>query len=395
MLYLYNMDKLVESLLYQGVEEIIDRKKLEGLFSSGRKLRVKLGVDPTSVDLHLGHGVVLNKLKQFQDLGHEAILLIGDFTAMIGDPAGVKKTRPALTPSEVRKNMASYAKQISIIFGKRLPKIVYNSHWLKKLTLDDFIRYSQLLTLNNLIERKDFRTRLEAGESVGAHELIYPVLQGIDSINLKADVEIGGADQRLNLLMAQDLQRRVGQKPEQIMMLKELIGLDGKLKMSSSKGNYIALNTPAPEMFGQLMRVDDQQIKIYAELVACLSPEEINQLPKHPREAKAEVAQSCVARYWGEKLASQARQGFEALVSGESAPSEMIKPLRLPAPSVALDGVVSQAANCSMSQARRLILQGAVSLDRKVLEDAKIRIEIKENKGKILRLGSKRFFRLE
>jgi len=297
------MDSRLERLLVHGVTEIIDQQKLVRALLSGRKLRVKLGVDPTSVDLHLGHGVVLEKLRQFQELGHEVILLIGDFTAMIGDPAGAKKTRPALTASEVKKNMASYAKQIEVIFGKRLPHIVYNSHWLQKMSLDDFIRYSQLLTLNNLIERKDFRQRLSAGESVAAHELIYPILQGVDSINLKADVEIGGNDQRLNLLLAQDLQRRVGQEPEQVMLLKELIGLDGQQKMSSSKNNFIPLTASAHDMFGQLMRIDDRLIPSYAELVAGMSKEQIDALPQHPRQAKAVVAERAVARYKGEEAA--------------------------------------------------------------------------------------------
>jgi len=389
------MDSRVEALLEQGVAEIIDRQKLAKLLTSGKKLKIKLGVDPTSVELHLGHGVVLRKLRQFQDLGHQVILLIGDFTAMIGDPAGVKKTRPALSTAEVKKNMSSYTKQIEIIFGKKPPRIVYNSHWLKKMALDDFIKYSQLLTLNNLIERKDFRQRLEAGESVGAHELIYPILQGLDSIQLKADVEIGGNDQRLNLLMAQDLQRRVGQEPQQIMMLKELIGLDGQLKMSSSKDNFIPLTASASEMFGQLMRIDDKQISSYAELAAGMTKEQIDSLPTHPREAKAQVARRTVACYWGDEAATQARKSFEALVSGEETPDELVKPLKIPVAQVALDGVVSQAANCSMSQARRLIFQKAVSLNGEVIEDAKWRVDVNKDRGKVLRLGPRRIFRLE
>jgi len=277
--------------LTRGTAQIISEAELAEKLSANRPLRVKLGVDPTSADIHLGHTVVLRKLRDFQELGHQAILIIGDFTALIGDPSGRSVTRPTITRDEVERNAKTYREQAFKILDQKRTEIVFNGSWLGKLSFEDVIRLNSEVTLQQLLQREDFRARMKSEQPIHAHEIQYPIMQAYDSVMVKADVELGGTDQLFNILLGRDLQKQNGQ-PQQIVLLTPILeGLDGKQKMSKSLGNYVALNDPPTEMFGKLMSISDELMARYYLLL--LSRE----LPKtkHPLEAKKELAAEIVA----------------------------------------------------------------------------------------------------
>ena len=277
--------------LTRGAAQIISEAELAEKLSANRPLRVKLGVDPTSADIHLGHTVVLRKLRDFQELGHQAILIIGDFTALIGDPSGRSVTRPTITRDEVERNAKTYREQAFKILDQNRTEIVFNGSWLGKLSFEDVIRLNSEVTLQQLLQREDFRARMKSEQPIHAHEIQYPIMQAYDSVMVKADVELGGTDQLFNILLGRDLQKQNGQ-PQQIVLLTPILeGLDGKQKMSKSLGNYVALNDPPTEMFGKLMSISDELMARYYLLL--LSRE----LPKtkHPLEAKKELAAEIVA----------------------------------------------------------------------------------------------------
>ena len=369
--------------LTRGAAQIISEAELAEKLRANRPLRVKLGVDPTSADLHLGHTIILRKLRDFQELGHQAVLIIGDFTALIGDPTGRSATRPTITREEVDRNAETYREQAFKILDQSKTEIVYNGSWLGKLTFADVIRLNGNVTLQQLLQREDFRDRIKNEQPIHAHEIQYPIMQAYDSVMVKADVELGGTDQLFNILLGRDLQRMNGQ-PEQIVLLTPILeGLDGKQKMSKSLGNYVALNDPPAEMFGKLMSISDELMARYYLLL--LSRE----LPKgeHPLEAKKHLAAEIVATYYSREVASRAKEEWTTRFS-EKRLSETELPV-LSAQSGDVVTIVVQAfAVCAITKSRaeasRLIKQGSIQLDGAKLRNPTEQITLSANQ--ILRL---------
>lgn len=377
-----------------GIEEIISEDELNKLLSSKKKLNVKLGVDPTSKDLHLGHAVVLRMLRQFQDMGHNIFLVIGDFTASIGDPAGANKTRPVLTEEDIRDNMITYIEQAELVIDMKKADVVYNSSWLKGISLGKFTSYAMQVSVNQLIEREDFSQRLKDNQPLALHELIYPVVQGLDSVEIRADIEIGGWDQRLNLLMARDLQKKLGQKPEVIILMKGLIGTDGKKKMSKSHDNYIRLSEKPDQMFGKLMSINDKLIPNFAEVAAGMDEYEVKRLENlHPKEAKIIMAKKIVGIYYGEDAADVAAEGFEDTFSNKRVSANLVEDITFDDYKILIIQAVTKATGSSFSEAKRLIEQGGVSLNDKVVDNQHQKINLRKGSNK-LRVGKHRFFTL-
>jgi len=369
--------------LTRGTAQIISEAELAEKLSANRPLRVKLGVDPTSADIHLGHTVVLRKLRDFQELGHQAILIIGDFTALIGDPSGRSVTRPTITRDEVERNAKTYREQAFKILDQNRTEIVYNSSWLGKLSFEDVIRLNSEVTLQQLLQREDFRARMKSEQPIHAHEIQYPIMQAYDSVMVKADVELGGTDQLFNILLGRDLQKQNGQ-PQQIVLLTPILeGLDGKQKMSKSLGNYVALNDPPTEMFGKLMSISDELMARYYLLL--LSRE----LPKtkHPLEAKKDLAAEIVATYHSRDAANKAQDEWTRRFS-EKRLSETELPT-LPSQSddlvtIVVNGFAANGITKSRTEASRLIKQGSVQLDGAKLRNPTEQIKLSANQ--ILRL---------
>ena len=369
--------------LTRGAAQIISEAELAEKLSANRPLRVKLGVDPTSADIHLGHTVVLRKLRDFQELGHQAILIIGDFTALIGDPSGRSVTRPTITRDEVERNAKTYREQAFKILDQNRTKIVFNGSWLGKLSFEDVIRLNSEVTLQQLLQREDFRARMKSEQPIHAHEIQYPIMQAYDSVMVKADVELGGTDQLFNILLGRDLQKQNGQ-PQQIVLLTPILeGLDGKQKMSKSLGNYVALNDPPAEMFGKLMSISDELMARYYLLL--LSRE----LPKtkHPLEAKKELAAEIVATYHSRDAADKAQDEWTTRFS-EKRLSETELPI-LPSRSddlvtIVVNGFAAYGITKSRTEASRLVKQGSVQLDGAKLRNPTEQINLSANQ--ILRL---------
>jgi len=369
--------------LTRGAAQIISEAELAEKLSANRPLRVKLGVDPTSADIHLGHTVVLRKLRDFQELGHQAILIIGDFTALIGDPSGRSVTRPTITRDEVERNAKTYREQAFKILDQNRTEIVFNGSWLGKLSFEDVIRLNSEVTLQQLLQREDFRARMKSEQPIHAHEIQYPIMQAYDSVMVKADVELGGTDQLFNILLGRDLQKQNGQ-PQQIVLLTPILeGLDGKQKMSKSLGNYVALNDPPAEMFGKLMSISDELMARYYLLL--LSRE----LPKtkHPLEAKKELAAEIVATYHSRDAANKAQDEWTRRFS-EKRLSETELPI-LPSQSddlvtIVVKGFAAYGITKSRTEASRLIKQGSVQLDGAKLRNPTEQMNLSANQ--ILRL---------
>ncbi len=300
----------VLSQLCRGCEKVLNEQELLLKLKEGRPLRIKLGVDPTAPDIHLGHGVVLSKLREFQDLGHEAILIIGDFTAMIGDPSGRSVTRPQLTHDQVLENAKSYQEQAFKILSRERSRIVFNGEWFEAMSFDEVIKLNSRVTLQQMLVREDFRDRLDKGQPIRAHEIQYPIMQGWDSVKIRADVELGGTDQLFNIMVGRDLQKEEGMPQQVAMVLPILEGLDGKQKMSKSLGNYVALNEKPGDMFGKLMSITDDLMARYYKV---LMHEEVP--TGHPMEAKKSLAQRITARFHTDEEAAAARQEFETRFS--------------------------------------------------------------------------------
>ncbi|MCR4277843.1 MAG: tyrosine--tRNA ligase [Candidatus Berkelbacteria bacterium] len=373
------MDTSKESTLTWAVAEIIEPASLSRRLKGTKKLVVKLGIDPTSRELHLGHAVVLRKLRQFQDLGHQAVLVIGDFTGLIGDPSGVNITRPALSKEQIRDNMVTYMEQAGRIIDLKKVEIVYNSKWLSKISLPEFIDIASKVSLNGLVEREDFAKRLGAGKPVALHELIYAVAMAIDSVELKADIELGGWDQRLNLLLGRELQKKSGQIPQDLVIMRPLIGLDGVRKMSSSLGNYIGLTDSGDQMFGKVMSIPDSLIVHYGELAALMGTEsEVKASLKniHPREQKVLVASRIVELYHGAPAAKKALKNFNQTFRDKKVADHMASELLFSQKSISLLHAVAQATECSNTQAGRLISQGAIKLNGVKMTDPKLEITL-------------------
>ena len=369
--------------LTRGAAQVISEAELVEKLRANRGLRVKLGVDPTSADLHLGHTIILRKLRDFQELGHQAVLIIGDFTALIGDPSGRSATRPTITRDEVDHNAATYREQAFKILDQSKTEIVYNGSWLGKLSFEDVIRLNGNVTLQQLLQREDFRDRIKNEQPIHAHEIQYPIMQAYDSVMVKADVELGGTDQLFNILLGRDLQRMNGQ-PEQIVLLTPILeGLDGKQKMSKSLGNYVALNDPPAEMFGKLMSISDELMARYYLLL--LSRE----LPKgeHPLEAKKHLAAEIVATYYSREVASRAKEEWTTRFS-EKRLSETELPVLSAQSGDVVTIVVRAFAVCAITKSRaeasRLIKQGSIQLDGAKLRNPTEQITLSANQ--ILRL---------
>lgn len=369
--------------LIRGAAQVISEAELAEKLRGNRPLRVKLGVDPTSADLHLGHTIILRKLRDFQELGHQAVLIIGDFTALIGDPSGRSATRPTITRAEVDRNAATYREQAFKILDQSRTEIVYNGSWLGKLSFEEVIRLNGKVTLQQLLQREDFRDRIKNEQPIHAHEIQYPIMQAYDSVMVKADVELGGTDQLFNILLGRDLQRMNGQ-PEQIVLLTPILeGLDGKQKMSKSLANYVALNDPPAEMFGKLMSISDELMARYYLLL--LSRE----LPKgeHPLQAKKMLAAEIVATYYSREVASRTKEEWTTRFS-EKRLSETELPV-LPAQSGDVVTIVVRAfAVCAIAKSRaeasRLVKQGSIQLDGAKLRNPMEQISLSRNQ--ILRL---------
>jgi tyrosyl-tRNA synthetase len=361
----------------RGCEELIVEDELRKKLSSGRKLRVKLGLDPTSPDLHLGHTVVINKLRDFQQLGHQVQFLIGDFTGMIGDPTGKNQTRPPLTREEIEKNARTYQEQVFKILEPGKTQIVYNSEWSDKLGAEGIIRLASRYTVSQLLARDDFAKRFAAEKPIALHELLYPLMQGYDSVAMKADVELGGTDQKFNLLVGRELQRSYGQEPQVVLTMPLLEGLDGREKMSKSLGNYVGIAEPPQEIFGKLMSISDELMWRYIELLSFEPPATIARWKEevaagaNPRDVKVRFATEIVARFHGEAAAQRAETDFEQRFRHGQLPEDM-QEFTFSAPHAGLP--VTQTLKlaglvASTSEAQRLIEQGGVRIDGERVSD--------------------------
>jgi len=375
-------------ILKRGVEEIIPEKGLEKKLNKNKPLIIKAGFDPTAPDLHLGHTVLINKLKQFQDLGHQVVFLIGDFTGMIGDPSGVSETRPILTVEQLKKNSETYQEQIFKILDKKKTKIEFNSTWFKKMTSAELINLSSKMTVARMLERDDFSKRYKGNKPISIHEFIYPLVQGYDSFELKSDVELGGTDQKFNLLVGRDIQKSFGMEEQIIMTLPILEGTDGVKKMSKSLNNYIGLKESPNDMFGKIMSISDDLMWRYFDLLSFKSSVEIKELKKkteqglNPMEAKKMLSAEIVTRFHGEEKALLAEKEFTNRFSKGNDPAEikLIK-LSMKASSVSILDLLSseelgEHKLCkSKSEARRMIAQGAVKIDGKKISDEAISVQ--------------------
>ncbi len=393
------------ALIERGAVNIIAREelvaKLKRSQESGVPLKVKAGFDPTAPDLHLGHTVLIQKMKHFQELGHEIHFLIGDFTGMIGDPTGKSETRKPLTPEQVKKNAETYKEQVFKILDPAKTKVVFNSTWLNPLTSQEFIRLAAQLTVARMLEREDFKVRFENGRPISIHEFMYPLIQGYDSVALKADVELGGTDQLFNLLMGRDLQRVWGQEPQVVITMPLLEGLDGVNKMSKSLGNYIGITESADDIYGKTLSVSDDLMFRYYELLSDLAAEEIAQLKSgmaagtlHPKKVKQQLARELAARFHGVEAAQQAEANFERVFSQHELPEEMPE-FTLPASTegIWLPKLLAETEMVKgTGEARRMIQQGAVTVNGEKAGDVE---QIIKAEGEVLlKVGKRRFCRV-
>jgi len=383
----------------RGAAEIVVeaelRAKLERSRRTAEPLKVKLGLDPTAPDLHLGHTVVLQKLRDFQDLGHQVIIIIGDFTGMIGDPTGRSETRRPLTWDDIRRNAETYKAQLGKVLDMSRTQVRFNSEWLGPLTFEHIIRETAHLTVARILQREDFATRHAAGRPISLHEFLYPLAQGYDSVALGADVELGGTDQTFNLLVGRDLQRAHGQEAQVALTVPILEGLDGVQKMSKSLGNYVGITEPPADMYGKLMSVSDALMFRYLELVTRMPEDEIvEQRRLHPMEAKKRLARTVTAMYHGEAAAAAAETGFAKVVQGREVP-ENIDIVSMATP---YDGepawkvVVWSGTVASNSEARRLIQQGAVEVDGSRVTDPNQKVPV-SGESRLLQVGKRKFKR--
>jgi tyrosyl-tRNA synthetase len=400
------MEKDIErslEIIERGSVDIIDReqlrKKLENAISKDRPLRVKAGFDPTAPDLHLGHTVLVQKLKHFQDLGHHIIFLIGDFTGLIGDPTGKSETRPQLTPEQVEANARTYKEQIFKILDPERTEVAFNSAWMQDMSSIDMVRLCAKHTVARMLERDDFRKRFKEQRPIAIHEFIYPLIQGYDSVALEADVEIGGTDQTFNLLVGRHMQKEYGQEPQVVITMPLLEGLDGVNKMSKSLGNYVGITDAPGDMFGKLMSISDDLMFRYFELLSSLSMDEIRELKEgiacgqmHPKDVKVRLAMELVARFHGEQEAVNARDSFESQFGRGEIPDDIPEYVFKEGGKLFIPRALKEAGLVkSTGEARRLVKQGAVSIDGvKVTADE---IDMPDE-GVILKIGKRRFLKI-
>jgi len=366
------------TIIKRGTVEILAEQDLVEKLKAGRRLRVKAGFDPTAPDLHLGHTVLLNKLRQFQDLGHEVVFLIGDFTGMIGDPTGKNATRPPLTRDEVIENARTYEQQVFKILDPEQTVVMFNSSWMNELRAADFIQLAAKYPVARMLERDDFQKRYSSGQTIGIHEFLYPLIQGYDSVAIKADIELGGTDQKFNLLVGRELQRIYKQPPQVAIIMPILEGLDGVQKMSKSLGNFIGVQESPNQMFGKLMSISDEMMWRYYELLSYKTDAEVAALKvgAHPRDAKLALSREIVARLHGVEFGKGAEDDFNTRFREKKIPSEIFE-IRLLAPAGLMIGQVLKEAGLtsSTSDAMRMIKSGAVRIDGERVGDEKLMLK--------------------
>jgi len=395
------MEPLALTQIKQGADEILIETELQTKLASGKPLRIKAGFDPTAPDLHLGHTVLLNKLRQFQQLGHTILFLIGDFTGMIGDPTGKNVTRQPLTRQQVAENAQTYQEQIFKILDPETTQICFNSEWMNPMSAAELIQLAAKHTVARMLERDDFHKRYHNGQAIAIHEFLYPLIQGYDSVVLRADVELGGTDQKFNLLMGRELQKHYGQTPQVILTMPILEGLDGVQKMSKSLGNFISIHEPPTEMFGKLMSISDSLMWRYIELLSFRTPEHIQHwrdsvtAGTNPRDIKVAFAQEIVERFHNQAAAVSAYEQFVARFKQGEIPAD------LPEVTVTVDKIHIPIANLlkeaglmsSTSEAIRMINQGAVKIDGERIDDKSLQIAVESNH--IYQVGKRRFARVK
>lgn len=390
------------NIIKRGTEEILPEKelvsKLERSYKSGKPLIVKLGCDPSTPDLHIGHGVVLRKLRHFQDLGHHAILVIGDFTGMIGDPSGRNKTRPQLTIETVKKNAKTYIEQAKVILDVNKLKVVYNSTWLDAMKFSDVVKLASKYTVARMLERDDFTKRFKAEIPISIHEFLYPLAQGMDSVELKADIELGGTDQKFNLLVGRDLQRESGQEPQVIITMPLLEGTDGVEKMSKSYGNHIALREPPEDMYGKTMSIPDEMIEKYFLLGVDADSAKLDEVKRkladgvNPRDLKRELARMLVEKYYDKNSAVEAENRFDQIHLKKDIPDDIPEYI-LRSNKLLVDVLADANLTSSKGEARRLIKQNAVKINKNIIND--INYTLKPEIGDIVvKVGKRRFLRI-
>jgi len=392
--------------LKKGCVEIIQeselKAKLKRSIEKNKPLKVKTGFDPTAPDIHIGHTVLIRKIKHFQDLGHEVIFLIGDFTGLIGDPSGRSATRPPMTREQINKNAETYKKQIFKILDPEKTVIDFNSRWLSKLSSLDVLNLMAKYTVARILERDDFSNRLKKGLPISIHELLYPLMQAYDSVALKADVELGGTDQKFNLLVGREIQREFQQEPQIVLTMPLLEGLDGKEKMSKSLNNYVGITEPPSEIFGKIMSISDPLMFRYFELLTDIPLSKIDawrmkaqEKKINPKDLKAELAKTIVTDFWGTKEAQNAAQEFEKVFKHREIPSEM-KEIEIRDPkSPLIDLLISKKIFPSRGEAKRMIRQGGVYLEGRRIDAIDFKLDFKNKTEFILKIGKRKFFKLK
>ncbi|MCB0414543.1 MAG: tyrosine--tRNA ligase [Bdellovibrionales bacterium] len=386
-----------------GTVDVISEKellaKIEKSVKENKPLRIKAGFDPSRPDLHLGHAVLINKMKKWQDFGHHILFLIGDFTGKIGDPTGKNETRPALTDEEIQENAKTYAHQVFKILDPAKTEVVYNSHWMSKMNPSDFIKLTSQYTVARMLERDDFEKRYSTHQPISIHEFLYPLVQGYDSVALKADVELGGTDQKFNLLVGRDLQKSYGMTPQCIMTVPILEGLDGVQKMSKSLDNYIAIEDSPKDMFGKTMKVSDDLMIRYYELLSDLERSDLEKLKVdlssgklHPRQAKVNLAKFFVSRFHSPEDADSAEQEFNRIFVSKGLPDEIPEKIIEAQDDIWICALISQIELASSnSEARRLIKGGAVEFKGEKVKDEQLKVTLTSGEDFILKVGKKKF----
>ena len=385
------------NLIKRGIDELIGEDELLAKLKSKKQLIVKAGFDPTAPDLHLGHTVLINKLRHFQQLGHKIIFLIGDFTGMIGDPSGKNKTRPALDEAEIKENAKSYKKQVFKILDPKLTDVRFNSEWSKKLGAEGIIKLASQYNLARMLERDDFNKRYKSNQSIALHEFLYPLIQANDSIALEADIELGGTDQKFNLLVGRDLQRAFGQEPQVVLTVPILEGLDGKNKMSKSLDNYVGIDETPNEMFGKIMSISDDLMWRWFDLLSFKSTDEINNLKteqndgRNPRDIKIELAKELISRFHDLKSADLAETNFVNQFQKKNMPDDIEEiSFSLTGDSIPLSNLLKECGMTkSTSEAIRMIKQGAVRIDEKKVTDLKLLIH--SGTSAVFQVGKRKF----
>lgn len=391
------------AVIKRGTVEIVPEKelieKLKKSIKENKPLRVKLGCDPTRPDLHLGHSVILRKMRQFQDLGHHVILIIGDFTALIGDPTGQNKTRPSLSAEEIKENAKTYLDQASKILDREKAEIVYNSEWLSTMNFEDVIRLSSQITVARMIERDDFSKRYKNNEAISLHEFLYPLAQGQDSVHLKSDIELGGTDQKFNLLVGRDFQKSDGQDPQVCLLMPLLVGTDGSMKMSKSYDNYIGIDEPANDMYGKALSIPDELIYPYFELVTDIPVKELSDIKKRakedPRNTKHDLAFTITRMYHGKQAAKEARNHFEQTVIQKDFPDDApVFEFEAGSTHRLLDIISDAGLTASNGETKRMMKQGGISVNDEKINDINYEISFSGGDELHLKVGKRNFAKL-